>query len=859
MPDNLASPLLWNSGGDSPDRLALPVWCAYTGQAEQAAQNWGWLDAVHPDDRDYVRETWTQAVQEENLTVVNYRIRRADANYHSFSVQHIPLFDDVHHLQSWLVSFIEAPDLSLVLDENWEPRLMNSMIFTQMVLGVLCLSVDGYIRRVNTRLCELTGYTENELLSLTIWQLSSPEDIHVQLQAMRERLTHDSSYPPFRMRYQRKDGTYLWVRVTQFLVRVPTGEPYYFFYVIEDVSNQVQAEAERNQLLARVQEAHADSLARTRQLEAIFESITDGIMVCDQNGWIIRVNSAVEHIMHLAQYPGYLQLSLPERAATLLALQASNEQGQTFTEEQWPLVRLLKGDDLRGDRAIDMHLRFPDGHEVYLSHSGSALRDQDNNIVGAVLVIRDVTERRRLEKQVRKSFSILLALAEELMHIPGQRDKKSATRQSSAKDASALTPFQTAGDYLVELTYQMLEYQGVSITLRDPKSGRFYLMATSGRSEEERAIYTRYFTDFALSDYLNESEIALLHKNEVVEREMTLHVPRLFRYNTLLAPMIMDGHLVGLFSVKKESSFSTEEEVSLVKAIAKLVLLVIERERLQREWIEAHTSELALLEANRRFDEFLSIASHELRTPLAGIKGNIQLALRRLTVMRSSILPEMHMLLDKLDKIQNYLLHAEHRANVQNRMISDLLDVSRIQANKLELVMRPCDLVGIVCEAVEDQRYSEPERVIILQLPDEKELIVFGDADRLSQVVHNYLSNALKYSPVDRPVIVRLIKQHDTAQVTVKDEGPGLSAEERKHVWERFYRVKGIQAQSGAAPGMGLGLHICRTIIEAHQGSFGLESTPGKGSLFWFALPLTLPEIPSSAHQSPALHEQKPF
>jgi signal transduction histidine kinase len=421
-------------------------------------------------------------------------------------------------------------------------------------------------------------------------------------------------------------------------------------------------------------------------------------------------------------------------------------------------------------------------------------------------------------------------------------------------------PFQTVGEYLAELTSQMLEYPSVGISLLDPKSGEFHMEALASRSKEEKSIYAENFASFELSGYLDEPAIALLHANEVVVREMTLRMPKPFHYYVLIAPMLMDERLVGVLSVKKRepNASYTQEEISLVKAVAKLILLVIERERLQQEWIESHASELALREANRRFDEFLSIASHELRTPLAGIKGNIQLALRRLVFLKSPELPDMGALLEKLEKVQEYLLHAEHRVNVQNRMISDLLDVSRIQANKLELVIRPCNLAEIVREAVEDQCYAQPDRVITLTLPADEEVTVLGDADRLGQVVHNYLTNALKYSPVDRPVAVYLETQDGTARVSVKDEGPGLSPEEQKRVWERFYRVKYIPTQGEAASGLGLGLHICRTIIEAHHGSFGLESVPGHGSTFWFALPLVHSTASATEQQSLALHEHSP-
>jgi len=115
---------------------------------------------------------------------------------------------------------------------------------------------------------------------------------------------------------------------------------------------------------------------------------------------------------------------------------------------------------------------------------------------------------------------------------------------------------------------------------------------------------------------------------------------------------------------------------------------------------------------------------------------------------------------------------------------------------------------------------------------------VVVDADRLGQVVTNYLTNALKYSPTYRPVAVGLDIEEKWAQVWVRDEGPGLPPEEQEAIWERFHRVKGIEVQSGSGIGLGLGLYICRTIIERHQGQIGVESAPGQGSTFWFTVPL---------------------
>lgn len=849
MLGNPTDPLHWSADGAGPDQGSLSAWCTYTGQRPTHVGNWQWLEALHPADRDGTYQAWQEALCQPCPLTLSYRIHHPHTGYQSFKALHIPLFTASRQVQAWLVFLLAEPASPPLTNEDWEIRLIYGMIYDQVVLGILCLSLDGYILRVNKRLSQLTGYSQAELLTMSIWQLSMPEDLHLHLQAMGERLTRNQSYPPFHTRYLHRDGSPLWVRTTQFLVRQPSGEPYYFFYVVEDVSAQVQAEEERTDLLARAQEARIEAVKRTLQLEAVFESLTDGILVCDSTGNIIQSNAAVRHLLHLDACPGFLHLSVEQR---LTHLKGFDEQGHEVTLEQWPLKRLLRGEHLKTSQEEDMRLILPDGQQIYVNHSGAPMRNQDGEIIGAVIIIHDVNERHLLEQRIQKSFRILLALAEELVALPKERAASVSPRVPSTNGQPAPTPvFETAVEYLVELTCQLMEYQETGISLLDPDSGNLHVVALAGPEPAERAIYQQMLASTTLVDYLAEDEIALLADNEVVIKEFSLHVHASRSSNVLIAPMLVNGRLLGVLTVEKKEAtpLYSAEEISLVKAIAKLILLVIERERLKREWIEAHSSELALREANRRFDEFLSLASHELRTPLAGIKGNIQLALRRLAALKSGRIPEMHLLQEKLDKLQEFLREAEQRVNVQNRMISDLLDVSRIQANKLELVLDSCSLDTIVRQAVADQRYTTPTRTIILKTPGDEPLMVNGDADRLGQVIHNYLSNALKYSPADQPVTVMIETPPGSVRVSVRDRGPGLPPEEQAYVWERFYRVKGITAQGNAGPGLGLGLHICQTIIEAHLGSFGLESTPGQGSTFWFSLP-RLQSLPPPREQS---------
>ena len=285
-----------------------------------------------------------------------------------------------------------------------------------------------------------------------------------------------------------------------------------------------------------------------------------------------------------------------------------------------------------------------------------------------------------------------------------------------------------------------------------------------------------------------------------------------------------------------------KDESGQPTAILEINRDITERDRMQREREEASANELALREANRRMDEFLGIVSHELRTPLTTIKGNVQLARLRLRTSLREVPANMEVLRSMLEEVQMMLERAERQTNVQNRMVSDLLDISRLQADKLELRLVPCDLAPIVLEMVEDQRSTTLKRAIHLEMPEGITVPVIADPERIGQVINNYLTNALKYSQEGRPVDVQLKKEENVVRVLVRDEGPGLTPEEQVQVWDRFYQVEGIKRQRGSSVGLGLGLNICRAIIEQHQGEVGVESTKGKGSTFWFTLPLADPD-----------------
>jgi PAS domain S-box-containing protein len=259
-------------------------------------------------------------------------------------------------------------------------------------------------------------------------------------------------------------------------------------------------------------------------------------------------------------------------------------------------------------------------------------------------------------------------------------------------------------------------------------------------------------------------------------------------------------------------------------------------------------------EAKVRTDEFVRIVSHELKTPLTPAKLNIQMAARRIAECLSGAAPSAEdpsaatvtLLVDRLEGVRKLLERTDGQINRLDRLVSDLLDVSRIQADRLELRPQAFDLAALARDVVGEQRLGRPERVVALELPDVVSAPIYGDRDRIAQVLANYIGNALKYSAEDRSVAVRLTVEGDFARLAVRDKGRGLASAELERVWEAYYRTPDVEQ---SLPGLGLGLFICRTIVTLHHGEVFVESAAGRGSTFSFTLPL--------AHVSPLAAAQE--
>lgn len=420
-----------------------------------------------------------------------------------------------------------------------------------------------------------------------------------------------------------------------------------------------------------------------------------------------------------------------------------------------------------------------------------------------------------------------------------QPTKATATKKAQPTDS----PTNAIGQWLAQITTYILMCQRGGIAILERKTNALRPLGDVGLTSEERQQWWQELQRSPSSASFTSADILTLHTGDVIVRDLTAQPGRSQSpggtRTALLVPIHIDERLVGVLGLEyhNHEQVIAPESLSLARAMAKLAALALQREDLARERVKLRATIATFQEASSKMEAALSLTCHELKTPLTAIKMSVQLAERHLQLLRhtNALTDQVYR---KLTSVQELLDLMDRHVSMEDRLASDLVDMSRIQAGRMEVRPVPCDLTMIVHEAIAGQRLAWRPRIIHLDTP-EGMVPVLADPDRVIQVVNNYLTNALKYSPNDQPVEVRVQLDEQQARVSVRDHGAGIPRRELKQVWERFYRVKGVQVQSGSGIGLGIGLYLCRSIIQQHQGKVGAESAPHRGSTFWFTLPLT--------------------
>jgi signal transduction histidine kinase len=296
---------------------------------------------------------------------------------------------------------------------------------------------------------------------------------------------------------------------------------------------------------------------------------------------------------------------------------------------------------------------------------------------------------------------------------------------------------------------------------------------------------------------------------------------------SLTCPLIAGKKAVGfLFFSSKEVDAYAGVHVERFEMLAEAVSLIVEKGRLvtelirQKEAMDKQNDELRQL--NDTKNTFLGMAAHDLRGGVGTIKAVAELLLN--VDQKLSI-----------EDRENLLQSARRQSTYMLSLIDGLLDVNRIEAGKLTLNKEKLDLRGFLQTLVADHGKLATLKNISVVLRDAPAQTIVADPVRLRQIADNLISNAVKFSPRNSTILVQAKLREGGCYISVKDQGPGLTAEDRKSVFQDYRK---LSAQpTGGEKSFGLGLAITRRVVEAHGGRIGVDSEPGKGATFWFVIP----------------------
>lgn len=509
---------------------------------------------------------------------------------------------------------------------------------------------------------------------------------------------------------------------------------------------------------------------RAQELDAIFDSIEDGVTLVDAQGRIVRENRAAQQLrMQLLSF-------VEGEAAVKIMLQEPAQRALEGRTEQEVTVKVSdEHNEMREYLINASSLRQP----PFMNKQGSTQLP----ITGAVVTWHDVTEARRLlmERRVHALTEARRALLQ--LILDGLPSSVYLVRGEDARlvlaNEAAKTVWGTTWRY----------DQPMKAFLQEHKIRIFGL---DGRPlEEEQLATTR----------------AIRHGEPVRQHQEIIR-----RVDGTNLPVIVNAVTVTIPNLNSSLSGTTD---ALMEETERVALVV-------------HQDVTALKEAEQVKDEFIGIAAHELRNPLAILKGFAQTLIVQTGRGNGPELTEWQMeAVSGIDQATARLVE----------LTEDLLDVTRLQAGRLQMRIEPSDILPLLRRLVVRLQMTTQKHTLTLHV-NEPYMVVYMDARRTEQVLSNLINNAIKYSPEGGPIEITVAKDERAlnAVMSIYDTGIGIPVQQQSRIFGRFARAD--NAQASGIGGTGLGLYLCRELVECQDGRIWFTSAEGQGATFSIALPL---------------------
>lgn len=602
----------------------------------------------------------------------------------------------------------------------------------------------------------------------------------------------------------------------------------------QDIAAQCALAIEKANLLAEAHRAATLATERANTLDAVFNTMTEGIIVLDMTGRVIINNHTASHF-----------LGMPQKAKGLLAAYLRRNpvytlQGQLISQNDFPLKRALRGEPVRGERFIT---KRADDTERSIEVNIAPLLDSDFKQIGIVSAFRDITEQDRIEKRIRRALDTMLHAAEAV---------------------SGVTEIRDILHHVLAMALTTLNCERGVIQLYDQEQQSFTPLLSIGFSIEAEMQWLeeqQHWLDPQGDQYTGFRTQLLAGQATLVNAEQCPDQPNLFHDTMILAaPITHNNRLLGMMMLDRSQSYKRHEEesqrsgvaptpaayynfnvwdIAVGEGIAQFAGLAIEQTRWQQEAEIARTNEATMRESNALKDEFLAITAHEFRTPLTIILAHSQMmarVLRRETKTDERLREKLH------DSISIIEVQARQLTNIVNTF----LEVTRLNRGQIALNLEETNLEEVIKQAVTEHIATSAIHQISYKIdPSEHPYIVIGDSARLLQIFANLLQNAIKYSSLGGPITISLAQStNDEGQTIiearVKDMGIGIPLDAQTRLFERFYRAPNIAGSN--ARGVGLGLYVAAQLLHLHGGAIRVESSgiAGEGSCFILTLPLLM-------------------
>lgn len=456
---------------------------------------------------------------------------------------------------------------------------------------------------------------------------------------------------------------------------------------------------------------------------------------------------------------------------------------------------------------IEFRVVWPDKSQHDLLTRARIIRDIKGTALEVNGINIDITERKQIEKNLT-----YLAQASKIL-------ASSLDFNQTLKSIAELGVPEIADWCAVDMLTDQNEIKRLSVAHVDPKQVKWawqiYKKNPPKMDDDENGVVRVLKT--GISEFIPDITKEMIDAAAKTETDKILLEKISFK-SVMIIPLIVESRPIGALTfvcTGDSNRHFTKAELTVAEEVASRAALAIHNSRLFGDAQHAISVR----------DEFISVASHELKTPVTSLKMYTQIISKQLEQRG-----EEHLLTP--------LIKMNAQIDKLTLLINDLLNISKIQLGKLEFNEESFDLQEVVEDTVQSLQSTTPTHKI--KIEGTLKNPVWGDKDRISQVVTNLLTNAIKYSPKADKVKIKLFETRKNSEVRFIDYGIGIDKEQQRKIFNRFYRVTG--AEERTFPGLGIGLYISSEIIKRHGGKMSVKSVKGKGSEFCFSIPRAKPK-----------------